>query len=226
MLQPWRWSSPTCRASNAWRDKAPAIDRGQLSLTPIALVAAACLQLILPVTEGRNVVVALGALALAGLPALAAWHRWRARNTGPPKLLRRDQLGLRHCNACRIAGPSGLVAPLTTAIWAVGAFLCRADAANPCRSLRWSAAPAFHGLAVDGGSTSRLGSDDRGIGSNMLRWLPRPGPWSSSSRNLTSALLPLAEIKRRSPAEGLRRPPRAIREYVRGDLHDQLEGGG
>lgn len=65
---------------HAWRDEAGPVDWAQLALYPIALVAVSCIQLGVPVLASRHTLLALGALALAMLPMLAAWHAWPARD--------------------------------------------------------------------------------------------------------------------------------------------------
>jgi uncharacterized membrane protein len=65
---------------HAWRGEAGRVHWGQLALYPVALIAAVCIHLRLPVLEGQSLTVGLAALALAALPALATWRAWPARD--------------------------------------------------------------------------------------------------------------------------------------------------
>jgi len=67
---------------HVWRGDARAIDWGQLAFYPVALIAATCIQLRLPVIDGSSVAVALAALALSIFPALAVWKTWPKPGVG------------------------------------------------------------------------------------------------------------------------------------------------
>jgi uncharacterized membrane protein len=58
---------------HAWRREAGAIDWAQLAIYPVALVAAACIQLAISPIADRSIPLAVGALGLAILPAAGAW---------------------------------------------------------------------------------------------------------------------------------------------------------
>jgi len=58
---------------HVWRGRAGDVDWAQLAIYPVALIAAACIQLDLPLIGSQAMTVALGALGLAALPATGAW---------------------------------------------------------------------------------------------------------------------------------------------------------
>ena len=129
---------------HAWRGEAGPIDWAQLALYPIALVVAACVQLEQPLIGAEEMPVALGALALAILPALAAWRVWPSSERDFPVV------GFAvFASAVVLAVLAGLLAvsqgsaPLVTAAVAVPVFLLlRGRAGTMPRALKWSIAMA------------------------------------------------------------------------------------
>lgn len=127
---------------HAWRGDAGPVDWGQLALYPIALVAALCFQLGLPIIGARDPLVALGALALALLPGLAAMNAWPA----PQDDFRRGPFAALASSATLVmlAGLAALpawCAPLVAAVLVVPAYMLlgRRTAAMP-RALFWTVA--------------------------------------------------------------------------------------
>ena len=125
------------------RGNARSVDWGQLSLFPIGLIAASCVQFGVEVIYDRNSLLALAAAALAILPASAAWSRWPGRDE---KFAPEPAVAL--SSAFVLAQLGGLLAvpetsaPVVTAIMAIPAFvLVRTRFTEPAaRMLQWSIA--------------------------------------------------------------------------------------
>jgi len=131
-----------------WRRQAERVDWAQLALYPIALIAASCIQLGLPVLEGRSITVALGALVLASLPALATWRAWpeQTDELRPAPFAALASSFVLAVLAALLALP-GWSAPLVTAALAVPAvLLLRGRTGAMIRTLPWGI--AFSGLVL------------------------------------------------------------------------------
>lgn len=167
------------------REKALAIDWGQLALYPAALIAALCIQLWLPLPESRDMIVALAALALAIAPAIAAWLNWPAEDAefaqGPFAALASASTLL--VVAGLLATPA-FAAPFVTAAVAAGLFgvLHRHGAALP-RALQWAVAMAGAALLLTTAEFSEFarlagGRDDAASLLAAARWIAAALPFA------------------------------------------------
>ena len=155
---------------HVWRGQAEHVDWAQLALYPIALIAAACVQLNLPVLAGTNMMLALGALALATLPALAAWRAWPVRDDGfAPALLSALAAAFVLALLAGLLALPNWSAPLITAVLAAPAtLLLRGQEAAMARALSWGIALSGFVLLVATGYSSEV---DRLFGEGAVRWL-------------------------------------------------------
>ena len=155
---------------HVWRGRAEHVDWAQLALYPIALIAAACVQLHLPVLAGTNMMVALGALTLTILPALAAWRAWPAREDGfAPAPLRALAAAFVLALLAGLLALPNWSAPLVTAALAVPAvLLLRRRQAARSRALPWSVALSGLVLLIATGHPSEV---DRLFGEGAVQWL-------------------------------------------------------
>jgi len=166
---------------HVWRGRAGRVDWGQVALFPIALIAAACVQLGVPVLEGRSAVLAMGALVLASLPGAAAWHACPERGAGlaPAALASLAASFVLAMLAGLLALPAWS-APLVTAVLALAAALVlRGRSLGRARALPWGV--ALSGLVLLAATASFEEVERLFTGSPVPDWL-------SATRWLAAAL--------------------------------------
>jgi uncharacterized membrane protein len=127
---------------HVWREQAGPVDWGQLALYPVALVGAACVCLGVPLLDGQDLPVSLGAAALATLPALAVWRAWPVPEDrfAPGPFAAVSSAAVMAMLAGLLALP-GWMAPLVTALVSLTVFLLlrgRTDTAP--RAVHWAIA--------------------------------------------------------------------------------------